>query len=152
MELFGVLKCLWTTIHIRPSKWFQEKDTCQITQKVLSELKKNSNPYIISWVSTCDEPDWAKECLQLFRTLDGKEIGHLCHPQSSMICKANKRDHFQRLKKLHSLEEMIFFDNQMNNIHDVSKLGVQCIYYPDGITANVWCEARKLFPDLPDMQ
>ena len=122
-----------------------------ITQKVLSFLKDSQ--YIVAWVSTCDEPEWANECLQLFTTIDGTPLEKVCHPQSSMIYKANKRDHFQRLQKIHQIyfEEMVFLDNQMNNINDVSRLGVKCLYTPDGITREAWCDARKIFPDLPDI-
>jgi magnesium-dependent phosphatase 1 len=119
-------------------------------------LKKDRREdYIIAWVSTCDYPDWGRECLSVFKTLDGESLDAcLMNPACSLLYHANKRNHFQKLKSLYPeilYEEMIFFDNQMNNIRDVSVLGVNCIYCPDGLTKKAWEAGRKIFPCLPSI-
>lgn len=40
---------------------------------------------------------------------------------------------------------MLFFDNEMGNIRSVSKLGVQCVYCPDGMTQAIWDEGLNKF-------
>src|SRR5689334_20172133 len=44
-----------------------------ITDKVLHDLKTDSRlqDIKVAWVSTCDEPEWAKECLGIFKTSGG---------------------------------------------------------------------------------
>ena len=101
----------------------------------------------VAWVSCTDEPDWARECLQKFRTVPGGiPIERIA--DSVQIFKSNKQTHFQNLKKLYSdieYSEMLFFDNEMGNIRNVSKLGVKCVYCPDGITQKAWQEGMDLF-------
>ena len=40
---------------------------------------------------------------------------------------------------------MVFFDNEMRNITSVKKLGVKCVYTPDGMTRQAWHEALSMF-------
>jgi hypothetical protein len=67
---------------------------------------------------------------------------------SVQIYKANKKTHFQNLKKEYpALEyhDMIFFDNEMGNIRSVSALGVHCVFCPDGLTEEIWGSALREF-------
>ena len=59
----------------------------------------------------------------------------------------NKTHHFRRLHQLTGIdyEEMVFFDNEYYNIECVSKLGVKCIYTPDGMMKHHWDEAKQMF-------
>jgi magnesium-dependent phosphatase 1 len=126
-----------------------------ITHKVLSYLKYNSLETIVAWVSCTDEPEWAAECLQKFTIYDEKlkeklfdPIGSVVKPEASQIYKANKQHHFKQLKSEFpkiEFEEMLFFDNEMGNIRSVSKLGVKCVYCPDGVTEKAWKEGMGLF-------
>jgi magnesium-dependent phosphatase 1 len=53
------------------------------------------------------------------------------------IYKSNKQVHLKNIQKKSGgipFNEMIFFDDDMTNIRDVSKLGVISIYTPDGVT------------------
>jgi magnesium-dependent phosphatase 1 len=103
---------------------------------------------VLSYVSTCDEPEWARECLHKFeleveQCKSGSGSKHTMHTLVAHheIYKAySKQSHFKKLqaKTLIEFEEMLFFDNQMNNIHDVSMLGVHCVYCPEGMTDRVW--------------
>eukprot|EP00596_Hydrurales_sp_CCMP1899_P007321 CAMPEP_0119036514 /NCGR_PEP_ID=MMETSP1177-20130426/4264_1 /TAXON_ID=2985 /ORGANISM="Ochromonas sp, Strain CCMP1899" /LENGTH=196 /DNA_ID=CAMNT_0006996489 /DNA_START=85 /DNA_END=675 /DNA_ORIENTATION=+ len=108
---------------------------------ILEELKGEDrwSETVVAWVSSCDEPKWAEECLQKFKTSAGKSIGD--YADSSHIYGDNKQVHFKKLKaefKSIDYSEMIFFDNQMNNINSVSKLGVHCVYCPEGMTQKIW--------------
>ena len=101
---------------------------------------------IVAWVSCTDEPAWAAECLQKLKSSGGEPLASLVH--SEQIFKDNKQTHFRNLKtKYPKLEfsDMLFFDNEMGNIRSVSKLGVCCIYCPDGVTHDVWEEGLATF-------
>jgi magnesium-dependent phosphatase 1 len=116
---------------------------------LLDELR--SNPVWrntkIAWVSTTDEPSWAKECLKKFVTSPNRIPIASCADDSQIFID-NKRVHFRNLKKKFGdieFEQMVFFDNQMNNIRDVSELGVHCVYCPDGMTELIWEKGMKSF-------
>ena len=115
--------------------------------EILHELTQP--PYektIISWVSCTDEPSWAEECLSMFTTSDGVTTLNSIATHNQ-IFKANKREHFERLKKQTGIEfsDMIFFDNQSNNINDVSKLGVHSVLCPDGMLREIWTKGIESF-------
>ncbi len=120
-----------------------------ISSSVLHELKNNvfTAETIIAWVSCTDEPDWAKECLSLFKT----EPGNIPLDEvvdSVQIYKANKQQHFRSLKEEYphiEYSQMLFFDNELHNVRNVSKLGVKCVYCPDGITEEAWKSGLKHF-------
>jgi magnesium-dependent phosphatase 1 len=101
----------------------------------------------IAWVSCCDEPAWAEECLTKFVTEPSRlPLCHIAH--ASEIYDANKQAHFKSLRELYpdiEFSEMLFYDNQMNNIHSVSKLGVKCVFCPMGVTEEAWEEGLRLF-------
>ncbi len=100
----------------------------------------------VAWVSCCDEPSWADECLGKFETSGGVKLNKVAH--SSQIFKDNKQAHFRNLKALFpdiEYSEMLFFDNEPSNITNVKKLGVQCVYCPDGVTAPIWEQGLALF-------
>ena len=155
-----------------------------ISSHILQTLKTEEKwkETITAWVSCTDEPDWAAECLKLFKviaeeiapsnafansfdlvvemqsailieiitsnaqTAEGESIGN--YIDSSQIYKSNKQEHFKKLKSEYkSIEysDMLFFDNEMGNIKSVSKLGVKCVYCPDGMTERIWDEGLKMF-------
>ncbi|OEU21400.1 hypothetical protein FRACYDRAFT_235023 [Fragilariopsis cylindrus CCMP1102] len=60
---------------------------------------------------------------------------------------SNKREHFQRLHKKTNIpyQSMVFFDNEYSNITSVQKLGVKCIYTPNGMTKDAWDDALIMF-------
>lgn len=117
--------------------------------RILDELKTLAfwKDTKIAWVSTCDEPSWAKECLKKFRTTPNDIVFENC-ADSSEIHYGNKKEHFRNIKKQFpgiGFEEMIFFDNQMDNIRNVKELGVFCVYCPDGVTEEIWVGGLKGF-------
>ena len=44
----------------------------------------------------------------------------------------------------------IFFDNESRNCRDVEKLGVTCVYTPDGMTEAVWKKGLEEFKTAQD--
>ena len=100
------------------------------------------NKIILAWVSCTDEPDWADELLNNFKTAKGVLLSTACG--SSQIFKANKQEHFRRLKKQFpdiEYNEMVFFDNEHHNVASVEKLGVHSVYCPRGLTKDIWADA-----------
>ena len=102
---------------------------------------------VCALVSCCDEPDWARECLDRFRIAGGTEsLAVAVH--SSHIYKANKKEHFRNLRKEYpdiDFSEMLFFDNERWNIDQVRQLGVHSIYCPEGLTEDVWYNALSKY-------
>lgn len=99
-----------------------------------------------AWVSCTDEPEWAYELLQKFQTSSGLSINSFI--TSQQIYKSNKQTHFLKLKDEFpeiQFNEMLFFDNEMYNIIAVSKLGVHCVYCPDGVTSDIWKQGISIF-------
>jgi len=99
----------------------------------------------IAWVSCTDEPRWAAECLEKFKTKSGRPIGTTA--ASSQIYKANKQTHFKKLSAELGvpLDQMVFFDNERGNITSVAKIGVHSVYCPDGMTRQIWDEGMRDF-------
>jgi magnesium-dependent phosphatase-1 len=115
-----------------------------ISGQILHDLKFNPlySDVICAFASTTDEPEWAHECLQKFHTTTSLVPLITC-VDSPQIYKANKQKHFQKMKEEYSnvnlqYHEMLFFDNEMYNINSVKKLGVHCVYCPDGMTQEIW--------------
>lgn len=101
---------------------------------------QSGEPLLLGVASRSDEPSWARECLRKFMVKPGVCMMDVVTEQLCEIYKGSKVDHFKALQKKTSIpfQRMCFFDDDMSNIRDVSKLGVHCIYTPDGVT-------RKLF-------
>jgi magnesium-dependent phosphatase 1 len=120
-----------------------------VTAEILHDIKcaPELNGTKIAWVSCTDEPVWANECLGLLVTQPGQvPLDQVA--DASEIFDGNKQLHFKGLKETFpdiDFNEMLFFDNQQNNIASVSKLGVKCVYCPNGMTLEIWMEGLKRF-------
>eukprot|EP00971_Amphidinium_carterae_P230690 4578069-Amphidinium_carterae.1 len=95
--------------------------------------------------SSCDEPNWARECMRLFRFTSGKRTMNELLPVQEIYKAPSKAVHFKRIQEKTGaeFEDMIFLDNQMDNIEAVRRLGVHCIYTPDGVTPEAWTAGLK---------
>mmetsp|Transcript_3209 Transcript_3209/g.5845 ORF Transcript_3209/g.5845 Transcript_3209/m.5845 type:complete len:182 (+) Transcript_3209:115-660(+) len=118
-----------------------------ISGSIMHDMKYSDtfSESICALVSCTDEPSWAAECLQKFKTFPGDEPLHSC-VDSSQIYKANKQQHFRALQMQYpdiSFSEMMFFDNEMHNVTTVRQLGVHSICCPDGMTEQVWMQALE---------
>ena len=102
----------------------------------------------VAWVSCTDEPEWADECLRKFKTTGGQTLHSVVPAAASMIFKANKQRHFERLRVQYPLvafDEMLFFDNEYGNIAAVEKMGVRAVHCPDGMTLEAWQRGLAMF-------
>ncbi|KAF1778410.1 Magnesium-dependent phosphatase-1, eukaryotic type [Phytophthora cactorum] len=81
-----------------------------------------------------DEEDEEEEKKSLLSIVDYEAI----YPR-------NKRVHFEQLKKDSGIpyEDMLFFDNEYGNVHDIQKLGVTCAYCPQGLTEGSWIQGME---------
>ncbi|TWU40250.1 Acid Phosphatase [Novipirellula aureliae] len=89
--------------------------------------------------SRTEQPAWARELVELLG------INHRF--AFAEIYPSSKLKHFSALKASSSLrhEDMIFFDDEMRNINEVSTLGVTSIHVSNGMTANLFHKALRAF-------
>lgn len=97
--------------------------------EILRRLK--SKERIIVAASRTYQPDWAQDLLYLFdidKYFDQKEI----YPSS-------KIQHFKKIQKKWNLpfNEMVFFDDEHRNIHDVGGLGVEAVFVRNGVNSGM---------------
>lgn len=95
------------------------------SKEILEILKTEG--FLIAAASRTETPDIAEQLLRLFEInelFDFKQIFPSC-----------KLRHFKNLSEESEIEfkEMIFFDDEMRNIQDISSLNVVCQYVENGI-------------------
>lgn len=63
------------------------------------------------------------------------------------IYPGSKIAHFKRIRERTGVEysEMLFFDNESWNVREVERLGVVCVYCPQGLTRAAWEEGVRKF-------
>jgi len=121
-------------------------------RNILNELKTSEkwSSTCVAVASSCDEPSWARECINKFSIGDGFMIKDIFSEKRMEIYKAtSKQVHFKAIQKKCSnipFEEMMFFDNEMRNCTAVAKLGVTVVYTPDGVTRKSLEEALDKYP------
>jgi magnesium-dependent phosphatase 1 len=98
--------------------------------------------------SSCDEPDWARECISKFDIGAGLKLSDVFDKNNIEIYKRSKDHHLREIanKTGVALEEMMFFDNQTNNCQTVSRIGVTVVYTPDGVTRQAFQEGLDKYP------
>lgn len=86
----------------------------------------------IALASRTGQPTWARDLLQHL------DITHRF--TFAEIYPSSKLRHFAALQKASGLayEEMLFFDDEMRNIEEVSGLGVTSVFVDDGLTAELF--------------
>ena len=107
------------------------------TRRVLGIVSDAKIP--IAAASRSDDPPMARKLLELFeidKFFSYKEIYH-----------GSKVNHFKQFHKASrvSYQEMLFFDDEDRNIHDVSKLGVTCVLVGRGINKKLFIEGLEQF-------
>ncbi|GET91969.1 hypothetical protein, conserved [Leishmania tarentolae] len=106
--------------------------------------------------STCDVPSWARELLGSFKFTDsaGKTVPmHSLFGDRIEIYKANKaKQHELILQKVNKVDpsvseysQMLFFDNQTDNVHSVSRIGVTSFYCPSGMTKGTFEKGLEMW-------
>lgn len=93
-------------------------------KELIHELKDN---YQLAVASRTHQPSWALRLLELF------EIRHLF--DFLEIYPGSKTEHFCQLQEKSgiSFENMLFFDDEMRNIEDVSRMNVEAVLVDEGI-------------------
>ncbi len=96
---------------------------------ILKGLKDKG--YKLAIASRTHEPSWAQALLTLFE-IDEFFICREIYPGSKIT-------HFKELsgKTGIAYKDMIFFDDEMRNIADVSELGVKAVLVPEGINSMI---------------
>jgi magnesium-dependent phosphatase 1 len=96
--------------------------------EILKRLKKAGK--ILAVASRTNEPDWARQLLQLFdiekyfdimEIYPGSKVTHLKNIQEKVGCR---------------FEQILFFDDEILNIEENKSIGVICIWVKNGITIN----------------
>ena len=101
--------------------------------------------------STCDEPKWGLECLSKIRVDEESSLEQHFDRNLIEIYKASSKEtHFRAISKKSglSVSEMIFFDNQINNIRVAERIGVGLAVYtpdPEGVTQEIFNDAIATF-------
>ncbi len=110
------------------------------------EILKEIHPSVkIGYASRTEYPDWAMECLRLIHVFEKTTMLDIMH--IAEIYPTDKIKHFKNIQKKTGIpfEEMVFFDNEYRNIEDVSKLGVHCVYTPEGLNWKYWQSGLKMY-------
>mmetsp|Transcript_10731 Transcript_10731/g.18953 ORF Transcript_10731/g.18953 Transcript_10731/m.18953 type:complete len:187 (+) Transcript_10731:186-746(+) len=107
---------------------------------------------LVAVASTCDEPEWARECLsKIVLRVDQGGRSRLMEDviEVAEIHKGSKKTHFQNIHRQTGVafEDMVFFDDQRGNCEAVATLGVSCYLTPtEGVTRHAWETMMKTFP------
>ena len=101
----------------------------------------------IAIASRTDEPSWAREILNKFRTRSGETLMACVAPKLDELYKKNKTTHLGQIWAKSSIDyaAMIFFDDDPRNISDVSGLDVLSILTPQGVTREVFDQGLAAF-------
>ena len=102
----------------------------------------------VAVASRCDEPEWARQLLKLFTVDDGRTFWQaLDDGRLAEIYKGNKKQHLKALKQKTGIayEDMLFFDDDRDNIEHVSEIGVVSVLTPDGVTHEAWEQGLRRF-------
>jgi len=89
--------------------------------------------------SRTEQPEWAKELLRLLEATHRFAF--------SEIYPSSKLKHFASLSRSTGVayDRMLFFDDEMRNIHEVSDLGVTSVLVEDGLTRKVFDNGLERF-------
>jgi magnesium-dependent phosphatase 1 len=89
--------------------------------------------------SRTEQPSWARELVEML------SIHHRF--AFSEIYPSSKLRHFAALSESSGLPfaSMVFFDDEIRNINEVSSLGVTCMHVADGITADLFHNTLRTF-------
>lgn len=87
--------------------------------------------------SRTEQPPWARELVGMLGIAERFAHAEI-YPSSKLV-------HFEALQEDSGVpyEEMLFFDDEMRNIREVSTLGVTCVYVSDGMTRAVFDEGLE---------
>lgn len=104
---------------------------------ILDLIDEQSCPLALA--SRTHEPRWAEELIGHLRIRDRFQFREI-YPGS-------KLQHFQMLQESTRVpyERMLFFDDEMRNIQEISALGVTCIHVESGVNRTLFQRAVDAF-------
>jgi magnesium-dependent phosphatase 1 len=119
----------------RPVKLFE--DVPQIFDDLVDDNIR------IAYASRTWEPEWAKAALSEFSCGQSRVVDMWSVAAGHGWGDVSKVSHLSEISKQLSLpiSSMVFIDNEMRNIRDITKLGATCGYCPDGLTKDIFKEA-----------
>ncbi len=124
-------------------------------RNIMKELKTDPkwSDTLVGIASTCNEPNWAHECLDKFEIGSGVKLRSVFDKNLIEIHSGLKDGHLKAIQRQTgvSLRDMIFFDNQLDNCHVVSRLGVTVSYVPRGVTRSSFEHVLAKFPSPGDI-
>ena len=96
------------------------------SREILAELSRN---YPLAVASRTHQPGWAKELMTLFNIRQ--------YFRYLEIYPGSKTEHFKHLhaKTRIPFNEMLFFDDEMRNIHEVARLNAETVLVDSGINS-----------------
>jgi len=119
-------------------------------KNIMAEFKTDPkwSDAIIAVASSCDEPAWARECIQKFPIGDNLTLKDVFDKDNIEIYKRSKNHHLKAIAEQTGvdLKDMIFFDNQYGNCETVAGVGVTSVYTPKGVTRQAFQEGLAKFP------
>jgi magnesium-dependent phosphatase 1 len=105
----------------------------------------------IAIASRTHRGNWARELLNAFEVHgDDDDVLALASCVDFVdIASGSKTKHFARLREKSgvSYADMLFFDNERENIDEVARLGVACVHCPGGLSADAWRRGLTFFVD-----
>merc|ERR1711907_453546 len=117
-------------------------------REIMAELKTSPQweDTVVAVASCCDEPAWARECLDKFTVGDGIALSDIVQIQE--IYKGSKSKHLRAIatKVGCELEEIVFFDNEGGNCRTVAGVGCTVGYTPAGVTRAAWTKTLAAYP------
>ena len=105
--------------------------------EILDEL--DAMDISMALASRTERPDWARQLLDRLGIRDRFEFEE--------IFPSRKIKHLNNIRESSGveLEEMLFFDDEMRNLHDLRPLGVKCIFVSNGMNYRLLQEGLALF-------
>jgi magnesium-dependent phosphatase 1 len=97
--------------------------------EIIASLKAENK--LIAIASRTEEPEWAKQILELFEIRNKFDFEE--------IFPDRKSTHLSSIKKQSniSFNDMVFFDDEYRNIEDVSELGVTSVWTKNGLNKEI---------------
>lgn len=106
---------------------------------------------LIAVASRTHRGKWARELMDAFEVRDGDDDARTLAACVDFvdIASGSKTKHFARLREKSGVPyaEMLFFDNERENIDEVARLGVACVHCPGGLSADAWRRGLTFFVD-----
>lgn len=106
---------------------------------ILETLDQMEIPMALA--SRTERPAWARQLLD--------RLGIRTRFQFEEIFPGSKVTHLKNICHASGirLEDMLFFDDEMRNLHDLQPYGVRCIFVQDGLNESLFRQGLELFND-----